>query len=169
MMHEEARRGIFWRNVLLAAVLVTFGRAVLAGFQPWLAVDSPKYRMIVLLLMGGGFFCAMGVRELAVLLFDADDTPVYAKRGGILLVLFSSMGVQMVWVAGYRVAATYLKLDNPYASPAIIHAAIASQVLFTLLLDWMPSLPRDASPSRMRRKPSKLKKLARWLFDKDNY
>ena len=160
---QDVRRALFWRNVLLAAVLVTFVRALAAGFAPWRALHSPRERMIVFLLIGGAFCCALGVREFASLLFKSGDVPWYGQRGGIFFLFFMSMAIHTIWVAGYGVAAPHLKVESPYADPALVHATIALQVLFVVLLDWMPSVPRDGRGSARRKKPGALKTLLRWL------
>jgi len=185
MTREEAHRAVFWRNVLLWCAAIALLAALAEGFRPWEALHSPQASHVLLLLFGSGCCVALGTREFAGLLFDVRAMPWYAQRGGILFLGF------MLGMTHSVVARLLSRIDPQTGSRDVLLAGIATSILAVLLLDWMPSLPKERRERRRRRrkvisdpwcpppasrdapfiegaaaprKKSKLKKLLRWLL-----
>jgi len=185
MSDEEARRSVFWRNILLWCAGVAFLAALREGFRPWEALHSSQASHVLLLLFGSGCCIALGTREFATLLFDVRAMPWYAQRGGILFLGFT-LGMT------HSVVARVLSRINPETgSRDVLLAGVAASILAVVLLDWPPSLPKEPRERRRRRrkvicepwcpppmrrgsacleyaavprKKSKLKRLLRWLL-----
>ena len=198
MTIEEARRSVFWRNALLLCATIAFCCSVAFGPKPWLVINSGCDRLALIVLLAGACCVAMGIRELAKCFFDVRAMPWYAQRGGILFLSLMLVGVNWTMVRFYPSFADAARTSADAMSPNFLCAAVAAEVLAVVVLDWAPSLPRERrkrasrrdpgtqtywpstrsaprsgtngaiGPSRKPRKPSKLKKLLRWFFDRDN-
>ena len=145
-MINSSGRAIRWRNILLVGSCVSLGLALLTDpdVAGW---TEPEGLLAMVLLSGGGFFVAMGMREFAGLIFDPKARPWYGQPGGpiCLVVMLTAINAFLLSALG-----TWLPNMTSHHSFSLIctfFASIASELAWIAMLDW-PTQDTQASASR---------------------
>ena len=134
------------RNRLLAAAALAILISMALGHRPWRLASSISTAVATALVVLGGLFAALGVREFAGLVFDVRSKPWYAQRGAAFFLVALCTGINIVcWWALRAVPHADATLAVP-SPPALVAAAYAAELSWTVLLDW-PSQNSRADPN----------------------
>lgn len=136
------------RNTLLLCAAVSILAALLMGFWPWSLIASSGKLLSFLLIVGGGCFAALAAREFAGLLYDPKEKPWYAQPGGILFLMLMLSFVNGLCLLAFRLVPQVASIRPICVSPAFWLAVIASELLWIVLLDWVPSPVQERDRSQ---------------------
>ena len=137
---SKKNTGIRWHHYLLLTAAILVCIAMVRGYRPWEIKSSTGDVLALLLVIGGGFFAAKGIREFAGLMFDLNNVPWYARFEAVLFIMAMLTGINAILLGMARAFSDspgfYLIMEKH-----LIFLASASTLVWITLLDWPKNAP----------------------------